>query len=119
MLRRFREPAFAGRIEASGATVGRAGSRRTGSEVVFYLRIADGQITEARFEAFGCPHTIAAADYVAENITGQALAGLRIDPHAIATTLGLPPEKLGQVLIVEDALRTALENPVPTPIDNE
>lgn len=110
VLQRFQNPVHAGRIDGADVATGRAGRRRSGSEVVFYLRLAGDCITEVRFEAYGCPHTIAVADYLAEYITGMGVAGLeRIDPHAIASKLELPDEKIGQVLIVEDALRAALD----------
>ena len=115
VLRRFQNPAHAGRIDGEDVVTGRAGRRRSGSDVVFYLRLAGDQISDARFEAYGCPHTIAAADYVAEGVVGKRTAdAIQIDPHGIVRQLALPNDKIGQVLIVEDALRAALEKQTQT-----
>lgn len=111
VLSRFRHPQHAGRPElpADQWVSGRAGKRRTGSEVVFYLRIIAGQIHDALFEAYGCPHTIAAAEYMAERIIGRPVdQAMQETPQQLADELGLPAEKLGRALIVEDAINAAL-----------
>ena len=111
VLSRFRHPQHAGRPDLpAGALVGgRAGKRRTGADVVIYLHIIGDEISDARFEAYGCPHTIAAADYMAGRMIGRPVsAALDETAQQVADELGLPAEKLGQVLIVEDAIRAAL-----------
>ena len=111
VLARFRNPQHAGRpdLPAEAMASGRAGKRRNGSDVVIYLHIVDKEISDARFDAYGCPHTIAAADYMAERMTGRAVGdALAETPQQVADELGLPAEKLGQVLIVEDAIKAAL-----------
>ncbi len=66
VLARFRDPQHAGRpdLPAEAMASGRAGKRRSGSDVVIYLHIVGDEISDARFEAYGCPRTIAAADYM-------------------------------------------------------
>ena len=111
VLARFWNPQHAGRPDwpAEAMVSGRAGKRRTGSDVVIYLHIVDNEIRDARFEAYGCPHTIAAVDYMAGQIIGRSVGdALAETPQQVADELGLPPEKLGQVLIVEDAINAAL-----------
>ena len=58
----------------SGSWVqGRAGSRREGVEVVFHLQFsADGTVSDVRFQAFGCPHTLATAAWVAARLPGRS-----------------------------------------------
>ncbi len=96
--------------ESKNVVVGRAGDRSAGATVEFSLAI-DGQvIKDAKFRAYGCPHTIAAASYVAANLVGaevDALAGF--DPHRMTEALDFPAEKLGRALIIEDALRRCRE----------
>jgi nitrogen fixation NifU-like protein len=92
-----------------GAAVGEAGSEEMGTRVRFALLVRDGAVTEARFQAFGCPHTIAAASWLAEHLKGQALD--RAPPMPIldlGRLLEVPTEKLGRLLVVEDALRAAV-----------
>ncbi len=107
--RLFADPPGAGRLEGPDVRHGRAGDRvRDGAEVAFSLRVRDGVVAEARFQAFGCPHTIAAAALVAAGLPGEALAAVDCDPHALARRLDVPAEKLGRLLIVEDALAACL-----------
>jgi NifU-like protein involved in Fe-S cluster formation len=111
VLSRFRHPHHAGRpdLPADKLVSGRAGKRRTGSDVVFYLQIIANEIRDARFEAYGCPHTIAVADYMAGQLIGRpADQAMQETPQQVADQLDLPAEKLGQALIVEDAIIAAL-----------
>lgn len=105
----------AGRVSAPGpggpagdVYFGRGGGAACGAEVEFSLLVAGGRIVEARFLARGCPYTIAAASLVAGRLGGLPLAEAGCDPHALARELEAPPEKLGRLLLVEDALRDAL-----------
>lgn len=111
VLARFRKPQHAGRpdLPAKVLASGRAGKRRNGSDVVIYLHIVDKKISDSRFEAYGCPNTIAAADFMTGQMTGRPVDdALKETPQQVADELGLPAEKLGQVLIVEDAINAAL-----------
>jgi len=95
----------------AGASVGRgaAGSRAHGTWVQFDLDAAGGRITAARFLAFGCPHTIAAASRVTELAVGRELeAGLPVSVADLRTLFEVPVEKLGRLLTVEDAWAAAV-----------
>lgn len=112
VLSRFRHPHHAGRpdLPADQLVSGHAGKRRTGSDVVFYLHIIANEIRDARFEAYGCPHTIAVAEYMAGRLIGRPPErAVQETPQQVADLLGLPAEKLGQALIVEDAISAALD----------
>ena len=71
---------------------------------------ATGDIRSVRFLAFGCPHVIAACQWVAEHAVGAA-AGTQLPEgvHALSARLEAPVEKLGRFLIVEDAWAAALQ----------
>jgi NifU-like protein involved in Fe-S cluster formation len=67
------------------------------------------RIAAARFLAFACPHTIAVAAWVAERAVGEVCAaGLPESVHAISRRFEVPAEKLGRLLIVEDAWAAAV-----------
>jgi NifU-like protein involved in Fe-S cluster formation len=84
---------------------GEAEDRTLGVWVRFQLQVGDGVIRAARFAAFGCPHTIAAADYAAERLEGARASELEaVDVRTIQLELGVPVEKLGKLLRIEDAL---------------
>lgn len=89
--------------------VGAAGGVRHGARVEFHIRVDEGVVQEARFRAYGCPCTIAAAARAAEKLQGLGVAAMgKFDPHELAAELGLPADKLTGVLLVEDALRASL-----------
>jgi cysteine desulfurase len=87
-------------------TQGEAGSPAQEAWVRFHLAIDGGTVKAARFQAWGCPHTLAVAAWLTQQLPGrrtsQALPGT---PAGWARTLAVPTEKLGRLLIVEDALR--------------
>lgn len=91
---------------------GRAGSRREGTEVVFHLQFRpDGTVSDVRFQAFGCPHTLATAAWLAEQLPGRSREALVPgSPLEWAATLAVPVPKLGRLLRIEDALRDAAGN---------
>jgi len=85
---------------------GAAGQREHGTEVVFHVGIDGSRIGEMTFQAFGCPHTIAACSVLAERLTGRPVESLDAAlPDELAVYLDLPVEKTGRLLIIEDALR--------------
>jgi NifU-like N terminal domain len=108
--RRFDRLEHAGTFapDTDGLIEGRAGNPALGTQVSFQWRVADGAVAEARFRAFGCPFTLAVCDFIAAGLKGgrppQPWQG---DPHSWAALLSVPPERLGRLLIIEDALRDA------------
>lgn len=87
-----------------------AGNRTAGAEVSFSVRIAGGSVAEVRFQAFGCPHFMAAASLVTERLQGVPVAALgQWSASAIGRELGVPVEKRGRLLILEDAVRAAAQ----------
>jgi hypothetical protein len=84
---------------------GAAGGREQGTWVQFDLQVSGGIIQAARFLAFGCPHTIAVSAWVAQHgaerpVSGAALPGTVQD---LSERFAVPAEKLGRLLVVEDA----------------
>ncbi len=104
----FQRTPGAGRLDGEGVSSGRAGGPQHGAEVVLWLRTERGTICEARYQVLGCPHTIAAAALLVEQLTRKDLSEARMDVSATAEVLAVPVEKLGRLLLVEDALLAAL-----------
>jgi cysteine desulfurase len=98
---------------------GCAGRRSEGTRVCFELRVAAGSdaggiVKSARFTAYGCPHTVAVAAWLCEVLEGARLeAGIPGTPTDWAKRFAVPVEKLGRLLIVEDALRLAFRGDAP------
>ncbi len=103
----FVQPRCVGTLTAHHETTlcGTAGQREHGAEVVFHIGVDDARIAEMTFQAFGCPHTIAACSVLAERLTGRPVESLdEFRPAELAACLDLPVEKTGRLLIIEDAL---------------
>jgi len=95
--------------EVGECRVGEAGSEQVGTRVRFELRLARGRISAARFRAYGCPWTLAVCDWVAEQLEQRGLPEPPPGgPEGWAAALGVPLERLGRLLVIEDALRAAL-----------
>jgi NifU-like protein involved in Fe-S cluster formation len=118
--RYFEQPTACGVLSGPGTFRGAAGSRAHGTWVQFDVQTAGeaGVIEAACFLAFGCPHVIAVAAWLAEQAPGR-----RVEPavpesvQTLRARFEAPVEKLGRLLIVEDAwisaMRAALSAAVP------
>jgi NifU-like protein involved in Fe-S cluster formation len=105
-LRYFESAQGAGVL--GGAFRGAAGSRRSGTWVQFDLQVNSGTIQAARFQAFGCPHTIAVAAWVIEQAVGRDLRdALPETVEGLSQRFAVPIEKRGRLLIIEDAWAAA------------
>jgi hypothetical protein len=95
--------------EADGSVVqGEAGSVSQGVQVRFFWRIEGALIQAAGYQAYGCPYTLAACEWLARSLAGRSReAPWPGDPQQWATALQAPPERLGRFLVIEDALRAA------------
>jgi NifU-like protein involved in Fe-S cluster formation len=68
--------------------------------------VTEGVVRAVAFQAFGCPHTLAAASLVAERLEGQPFATAReFDVRAVCAPLDVPIEKAGKLLRIEDAVQ--------------
>ncbi len=109
--RHFDTLAGAGRLDAGPGRLirGTAGSRAQGTQVQFDWRVSGDRILAARFLAYGCPWTLATCDWLVAQLPGRGReAPWPGDPHAWAGALATPLERLGRLLVIEDALRATL-----------
>lgn len=110
----FERLPFAGRMEEGpNVFVGSAGAQAIGAHVQYWLKCSAGRIQAISFQAFGCPHTLAAAAWVAQQARGMALTDVQQRTWLdVERALGVPAEKRGRLLIVEDALKAAAKSAV-------
>lgn len=103
----FEALAHAGALPDGADVVrGEAGREATGTRVRFSLRVAQDRVVEARFQAYGCPHTLAVASWIAGALPGRLRADLSPGtPADWARHFDVPIEKFGRLLVIEDALR--------------
>jgi cysteine desulfurase len=86
--------------------LGEAGALRLGTWVRFALRMDGDTVKDVRTQIYGGPHTVAACNHVAAKLVGRSLAALVPgNPEEWRVAVDAPVEKLGQMLIIEDALR--------------
>ncbi|MEA3109125.1 MAG: hypothetical protein QOI88_3730 [Gammaproteobacteria bacterium] len=116
--RHFESPASAGVLTGPAVRRGAAGSRAQGIWVQFDVQIGarnqESTLEAVRFLAYACPHVIAVADWLAqEAVGGPAEPVLPESVHALRERFEVPIEKLGRLLLVEDAWIAALSSPHP------
>ena len=114
--RHFGNPACAGVLAGAAVRRGAAGSRAQGTWVQFDVRIGsrdqESTVEAVRFLAYACPHIIAVADWVAQQAAGGPAEPIMPESvHALRERFEVPIEKLGRLLIVEDAWIAALSPP--------
>jgi cysteine desulfurase len=84
---------------------GEAGGPGQETWVRFHLIVAGGVVKAARFKACGCPHTLAVMDWLTPQLPGWTRdQGPPGTPASWSEALSVPTEKLGRLLVVEDAL---------------
>jgi cysteine desulfurase len=102
-----------GAFGAVGGTVltGEAGGAHQETWIRFHLLIEDGKVQDARYQAYGCPDTLRVTEWLARQLVGLP-RGSRPpgSPARWAEELHVPVEKLGRLLVVEDALLACLNS---------
>ena len=94
---------------AGVAVTGEAAALERGAWVRFDARVGEGHVLACDFRAWGCPHVLAAAARTAAGLRGSALAQAKpVAAREMLQALGAPAEKLGRLLIVEDAAAALL-----------
>lgn len=113
--RYFDQAPCVGTFEEPGRFRGAAGDRTQGAWVQFDVRAVAGStpalIEAVRFHAFGCPHLIAVAGWLAEQAPGRAIeAQLPRSVRELRERFAVPAEKTGRLLLVEDAWIAAMRS---------
>jgi NifU-like protein involved in Fe-S cluster formation len=99
----FARPAHAGTLEG--------GYRFTADDQGIQLALTamlDGATIRAMaFQAYGCPHVIAAAEAACAELEGRdAVELLEFSAAGLMQSLSVPVEKTGRILVLEDAIRS-------------
>jgi NifU-like protein involved in Fe-S cluster formation len=113
--RYFADAPASGVLVGPDCARGAAGSRAAGTWVQFDVQVdpqdapAPRRVRAVRFLAFGCPHVIAVAAWLAEQSVGM-LPGARLPEsvQSLQERFEVPVEKRGRLLIIEDAWCTAM-----------
>ena len=105
----FSSPRNWGLMEAADR-VGVAGTPGQGRFLVLYLRVGEGQVTEAQFRCHGCGASIAAGSMLTTLVSGKSIADCRrLSADDLVKSLdGLPPDKQHCAGFAVRALKDAL-----------
>ncbi len=110
VLDHFANPRHAGVLESPDG-VGVQSNPVCGDTMRLMLRIADGVVTDARWQTVGCPAAIATSSIATEMIIGRPvdqIEGLTKE-QIVEAAGGLPPSKLHCSVLAQDALRRAIK----------
>lgn len=110
VLARFRDPALSGRFEDRvGVVRVQAGTPAAPFRLVLEVKWQAGQVQDARFQAFGCPFTIAVGAWLAGWSLGRNRDRLaEFSPQALVQALEIPDSRAHCVLMAQDLLRELL-----------
>jgi iron-sulfur cluster assembly enzyme ISCU, mitochondrial len=109
----FYNPRNVGKLDKNDPTVGTAtvGKAACGDVVQLQVKIEKGVITDAKFKTFGCGSAIASSSFATELIKGKSASeALNLKNTDISQYLKLPPVKIHCSLLVEEAVKAALED---------
>jgi len=112
VLEIFKNPSNAYKMENPSA-VGRSATCGGGDILDLYLKIENDVIVEASFLTFGCAAAIVSGSVATEMLKGKTLkeAEQEVTNKAVLEQIGgLPPTKVHCSVLVEDAIKDALEN---------
>lgn len=107
----FMNPRNVGELPDADGT-GEVGAAACGDIMKITLKVGDGKITDARFKTYGCGFAIATSSTTTELIKGRTIAeALKFSgQEAVHALGGLPPSKVHCSLLVEEAVKAALED---------
>jgi len=78
-----------------------------GVRIALAASLEDGVLEALRFRAWGCPHVLAAAESFCRDYEGRPCSDLlEFRSAELMQTLPVPTEKLGRILVLEDAVRS-------------
>ncbi len=111
--RLFSETPRAGRFEPvgnGGAVIsGSASTPASRSVLSLHLKTGQGRVIDARFQAYGCPTTIAVGAWLAQQAVGRRLEELsELKSALIRHELEIPDPRAHCALLGEDAIKAVL-----------
>ncbi len=115
LYQHFRDSQRVGQLPADQPGYGsaRVGEVRHGGVIELSLQVdpSHQQVADARFKAYGCGATIAAAAWVCTWLPGRCIEQVEsIDAEIISRGLTLPPNKVQCAVLAASAVRAALAN---------
>ena len=113
IMEHYNNPLNIGSLDSLKKTVGTGlvGAPACGDVMKLQIEVKDGKIVDAKFKTFGCGSAIASSSYGSEYIKGKNLEdAYNVSNQDIANNLKLPPVKLHCSMLMEDAIKAAINN---------
>lgn len=116
----FADLRHAGVLPVSTAlAVSQAGSHEQGARVFLQAEISNGQVQAIRYQAYGCPHFLAACESLARWLETRGIRECRDWSRSrLERELELPAQKRAKLLVLEDALIGLLDRAGAVSISN-
>lgn len=109
--RLFNEAPGAGALEGAGVIVAEAGTPASTSRLRLQVKMAGARIDQARFQAYGCPTTIAVGAWLAGRVVGSTVEDLPgIDSKLIREALEIADDRTHCALLGEDVVKSLLSH---------
>jgi len=111
VMEHFSDPQNVGSLEDADG-VGKVGNPVCGDIMKLFIKVKDGNISDVRFQTFGCAAAIATSSMVTEMVKGKSIEeAMEITNQAVADALdGLPKQKMHCSALAEQALQKAIMN---------
>ena len=107
--RLFNETPKSGTLQGPGVLSAEASTPANRNRVRLQAKMSGSRIDEARFQAYGCPTTIAVGAWLAGWAVGRGIEELaRIDAKSIREALEIPEDRTHCALMGEDVLKSLL-----------
>ncbi|WP_147376422.1 Fe-S cluster assembly scaffold protein NifU [Fusobacterium varium] len=111
VMEHFMNPHNVGVIE-NPSGYGKVGNPSCGDIMEIFIKVEDNIITDVKFRTFGCASAIASSSVSTELIMGKTVEeALALTNKKVVEELGgLPPVKMHCSVLVEEAIKLAIED---------
>ena len=107
----FKNPSNLGKMEDADG-IGEVGNAKCGDIMKMYIKVADGIITDVKFNTFGCGSAIATSSMATELVKGKPITeAVKLTNQAVVEALdGLPAQKIHCSVLAEEAIKAAVKD---------
>ncbi len=112
VARLFHDLRHARLLSASAAVrVIAVGQRAEGATAIWQVHVDAGQVKAVGYQAYGCPHFLAACEWLARWLEGRQVTGLSSwQWREMEAALQVPAAKRGRLLLLDDVVRRLISN---------
>jgi nitrogen fixation NifU-like protein len=111
VLAHFKDPHNVGEIDNPDGYA-EVGSSECGDTMAMYLRVQDGRIADIKYKTYGCCAAIASSSIATDMVKGATIREAQALSKAdiVKELGGLPEQKVHCSLMVQDAIKAAIDD---------